>query len=301
GRDESNLVLAGFISFADPILDDVSDVLVELARDGVEVKILTGDSAAVARYVCGRIGVDEKRLVTGDDLLTLDDAALGHVAEQGAIFARVSPAQKNQIILALKRRGHVVGFLGDGINDAPSLHSADVGISVMGATDVAREAADVILGERSLRVIHRGILEGRRASGNMMKYLLMGTSSNFGNVFSMAAASVFLPFLPMLPTQILLNNFLYDLAQVTIPTDNVDESYLRRPQRWNMRLIRDFMLFIGPISSLCDFLTFALLLRVFHAGQQMFHTGWFVESLSTQTLVLFVIRTIGNPFRSLPS
>jgi Mg2+-importing ATPase len=171
----------------------------------------------------------------------------------------------------------------------------------MGAADVAREAADVILGERSLRVIHRGILEGRRASGNMMKYLLMDTSSNFGNVFSMAAASVFLPFLPMLPTQILLNNFLYDLAQVTIPTDNVDESYLRRPQRWNMGLIRDFMLFIGPISSLFDFLTFFVLLRIFHAGQQMFHTGWFVESLATQTLVLFVIRTMGNPFRSLPS
>jgi P-type Mg2+ transporter len=299
--DESNLVLAGFISFADPILDDAADALAELERDGVEVKILTGDSPAVARHVCRRIGVDEKRLVTGEDLSRLDDGALGHVAEQGAIFARVSPAQKNQIILALKRRGHVVGFMGDGINDAPSLHTADVGISVMGATDVAREAADVILGERSLRVIHRGILEGRRASGNMMKYLLMGTSSNFGNVFSMAAASVFLPFLPMLPTQILLNNFLYDLAQVTIPTDNVDESYLRRPQRWNMRLIRDFMLFIGPISSLFDLLTFFVLLRVFHASEQMFHTGWFVESLATQTLVLFVIRTMGNPFRSLPS
>src|SRR6185295_13658835 len=192
-------------------------------------------------------------------------------------------------------------FLGDGINDAPSLHAADVGISVMGAADVAREAADVILGERSLRVLHRGILAGRRASGNMMKYLLMGTSSNLGNVFSMAAASVFLPFLPMLPTQILLNNFLYDLAQVTIPSDNVDESYLRRPQRWDMRVIRDFMLFIGPISSVFDFMTFYVLLRVFHASERLFHTGWFVESLATQTLVLFVIRTMGNPFRSRPS
>jgi Mg2+-importing ATPase len=299
--DESHLVLAGFISFADQILDDVSEVLEELRRDGVTVKILTGDNAIVARHVCQTIGLDQGRVVTGDDIKGLDDGALGHVVEHGAIFARVSPAEKNRIILALKRRGHVVGFLGDGINDAPSLHAADVGISVMGATDVAREAADVILGEPSLRVLHRGILAGRRASGNMMKYLLMGTSSNLGNVVSMAAASVFLPFLPMLPTQILLNNFLYDVAQVTIPTDNVDESYLRLPQRWNMRVIRDFMLFISPISSLFDFLTFYVLLRFFHAGEAMFHSGWFVESLATQTLVLFVIRTMGNPFRSRPS
>ncbi len=300
-EDEAHLVLAGFISFADPILDDVSDVLEELRRDGVSVKILTGDNPIVARHVCRSIGVGDEQVVTGDEIEGLDDGALGHVAEQGAIFARMSPAQKNRVILALKHRGHVVGFMGDGINDAPSLHTADVGISVMGAADVARDAADVILGERSLRVLHRGILAGRRASGNMMKYLLMGTSSNFGNVFSMAAASMFLPFLPMLPTQILLNNFLYDVAQITIPTDNVDESYLRLPQRWNMRVIRDFMLFIGPISSLFDFLTFYVLLRVFHADEVMFHAGWFVESLVTQTLVLFVIRTMGNPFRSRPS
>jgi Mg2+-importing ATPase len=299
--DESHMVLAGFISFADPILSDASEVLEELRRDGVSVKILTGDNSMVARHVGRSIGLCDDQVVTGDDIEGLDDGALGHVAEQGVIFARVSPAQKNRIILALKRRGHVVGFMGDGINDAPSLHAADVGISVMGAADVAREAADVILGERSLRVLHRGIIAGRRASGNMMKYLLMGTSSNFGNVFSMAAASAFLPFLPMLPTQILLNNFLYDVAQITIPTDNVDESYLRLPQRWDMRVIRDFMLFIGPISSLFDFLTFYVLRRVFHAGETIFHSGWFVESLATQTLVLFVIRTMGNPFQSRPS
>jgi Mg2+-importing ATPase len=299
--DEASLVLAGFVSFADPVLPDVADVLAELKRDGITVKILTGDNELVAHHVCRSIALDDQQVATGDDIARIDDAALGHLAEQASVFTRVSPAQKNRIILALKRRGHVVGFMGDGINDAPSLHTADVGISVMTAADVARDAADVILGRPSLRVLHQGILEGRRASGNMMKYLLMGTSSNFGNMFSMAVASAFLPFLPMLPTQILLNNFLYDLAQVTIPSDNVDDSYLRRPQRWDMRVIRDFMLFIGPISSLFDFLTFFVLLRYFQASEPLFHTGWFVESLATQTLVLFVIRTMGNPFRSRPS
>ena len=299
--DEADLVLAGFVSFADPVLPDVGEVLAELKRDGVAVKILTGDNELVAHHLCQRIGLEDHQIVTGDDIARIDDAALGHLAEQASVFTRVSPAQKDRIIAALKRRGHVVGYMGDGINDAPSLHTADVGISVMTAADVAREAADVILKQPSLRVLHQGILEGRRASGNMMKYLLMGTSSNFGNMFSMAAASVFLPFLPMLPTQILLNNFLYDLAQVTIPSDNVDDAYLRRPQRWDVRVIRDFMLFIGPISSIFDFLTFYVLLRYFHAGESLFHTGWFVESLATQTLVLFVIRTMGNPFRSRPS
>ena len=299
--DETDLVLAGFLSFADPILPDVAGVLAELKRDGVTVKILTGDNERVAHHMCRAVALDDQQIVTGDDIARIDDAALGHLAESASVFTRVSPAQKNRIILALKRRGHVVGFMGDGINDAPSLHTADVGISVMTAADVARDAAAVILGQPSLRVLHRGILEGRRASGNMMKYLLMGTSSNFGNMFSMAAASMFLPFLPMLPTQILLNSFLYDLAQVTIPGDNVDDVYLRRPQRLDMRVIRDFMIFIGPISSIFDFLTFYVLLQYFHAGDSLFHTGWFVESLATQTLVLFVIRTMGNPFRSRPS
>jgi P-type Mg2+ transporter len=299
--DESELVLAGCVSFADPVLPDAAATLAELRGDGVHVKILTGDGDAVARHVCAQIGVGDEAIVTGDDVARVDDAALGHLVEQASVFTRVSPAQKNRIILALQRRGHVVGYLGDGINDAPSLHTADIGISVMAATDVARDAADIILRKPSLKALHRGILEGRRASGNMMKYLLMGTSSNFGNMFSMAAASLFLPFLPMLPTQILLNNFLYDLAQITIPSDNVDPAYLQRPQRWDMRRVRSFMLFIGPISSVFDFLTFYVMLRVFHAGQALFHTAWFVESLATQTLVLFVIRTSGNPFRSRPS
>ena len=299
--DEADLVLAGFVSFSDTALPDVKDVLAELARDGVTVKILTGDNERVTRHICHAITLDERQIVTGEEIARIDDAALGHLAETASVFARVSPAQKDRIITALKRRGHVVGYMGDGINDAPSLHTADVGISVVTAVDVARDAADIILKEPSLRVLHQGILEGRRASGNMMKYLLMGTSSNFGNMFTMAAASMFLPFLPMLPTQILLNNFLYDLAQVTIPSDAVDDNYLRRPQRWDMRVLRDFMLVLGPISSLFDLLTFYVLLRVFHAGESLFHTGWFVESLATQTLVLFVIRTMGNPFRSRPS
>jgi Mg2+-importing ATPase len=231
----------------------------------------------------------------------MTDSALGAVAESASVFARVSPAQKNRVILALKARGHVVGFLGDGINDAPSLHAADVGISVATAVDVAKDAAEIILLEPGLGVLHDGILEGRRAFGNVMKYLLMGTSSNFGNMFSMAAATAFLPFLPMLPVQILLNNFLYDLAQLTIPTDEVDPAFVRKPRRWDIGLIRRFMVLIGPISSLYDFLTFAALLWVFHASEELFHTGWFVESLATQTLVLLVIRTAGNPLKSRPS
>jgi Mg2+-importing ATPase len=299
--DEKDFVFAGFLAFADPILPEVGAIIAQLKADGVAIKIITGDSEPAARHCCEQVKFDAARIVTGDDIARLDDAAFGHVAEEASVFARVTPAQKNRIILALKRRGHVVGFMGDGINDAPSLHSADVGISVMSATDVAREAADIILGRPGLDVLHRGIIEGRRASGNMMKYLLMGTSSNFGNMFSMAVASVFLPFLPMLPTQILLNSFLYDIAQITIPSDNVDREYLSRPQRWDIRIIRDFMIFIGPISSLFDFLTFYVLLRVFHASETAFHTGWFVESLATQTLVLFVIRTMGNPLTSRPS
>ncbi|MDE3155194.1 MAG: magnesium-translocating P-type ATPase [Acidobacteriota bacterium] len=299
--DERDMVFDGFLAFADPVHVDAAHAVAALRRDGVAVKVVTGDNELVTRHVCAQVGLDASTIVLGEEIAGLTDGALGHVAEQASVFARVSPVQKDRIIRALRQRGHVVGFLGDGINDAPSLHAADVGISVAGAADVAREAAAIILVRQSLGVLHRGIIEGRRASGNMMKYLLMGTSSNFGNMLSMAAASVFLPFLPMLPTQILLNNFLYDLAQVTIPTDTVDRPYLQRPQRWDMRLVRDFMLFIGPISSLYDFLTFYVLLAVFHAGQGAFHTGWFVESLATQTLVLFVIRTMGVPWRSRPS
>ena len=299
--DERELTLVGFIAFSDPPAKGVAEALAALRRDGVRVKILTGDGELVARHVCGQVGLDAGRIVLGEELERTGDVALAAVAERVDVFARVSPTQKTRLILALKSRGHVVGFLGDGINDAPSLHTADVGISVANAVDVAKDAADIILMERNLDVLHAGILEGRRAFANIMKYLLMGTSSNFGNMFSMAAAVLFLPFLPMLPTQILLNNFLYDISQVTIPTDAVDPEFLAGPQRWDIGVIRRFMLWIGPISSLYDFATFGALLWVFRADEPLFHTGWFVESLATQTLVLFVIRTARSPLRSRPS
>ena len=296
--DESALVLAGYLAFADPPRPDAARTVAALRQDGVQLKIVTGDNELVTHHICEQVGLDTSSAVLGDEIERMTDSALQHVVEETTVFARVSPAQKNRIILALKHRSHVVGYLGDGINDAPSLHAADVGISVDGAADVARDAADIILVEPGLGVLHAGILEGRRASGNVLKYLLMGTSSNFGNMLSMAGASLFLP---MLPTQILLNNFLYDLAQITIPTDAVDPGYLRKPQRWNISLIRNFMILIGPISSIYDFLTFFVLLRYFHASEAEFHTGWFVESLATQTLVLFIIRTFGNPLKSRPS
>jgi P-type Mg2+ transporter len=300
-RDERELVLAGFVAFSDPPVEGVAEALRALRRDGVEVKILSGDNELVVHHVCDQVGLDSARIVGGDEIERMSDSALAAAAEQTTAFARVSPAQKDRIILALKSRNHVVGFLGDGINDAPSIHTADVGVSVATAVDVAKDAADIILLERDLNVLHAGILEGRRAFANVMKYLLMGTSSNFGNMFSMAGAFLFLPFLPMLPTQILLNNFLYDLAQITIPTDNVDDALTRTPQRWSIGIIQQFMVVIGPISSLYDFVTFGVLLWVFRASEALFQTGWFVESLTTQTLIIFVIRTAGNPLRSRPS
>jgi len=299
--DERDLTFVGFLTFADHLLDGVRASIAELGRDGVQIKILTGDNELVTRYICDQCGVDAGRIVLGDELDRLDEVALAHLADQTNVFARVSPGQKHRIIQALKAGGHVVGFLGDGINDAPSLHAADVGISVAGAVDIAREASDIILLERRLAVLHGGIIAGRRSFGNVLKYLLMGTSSNFGNMFSMVGAALLLPFLPMLPTQILLNNFLYDFAQITIPTDHVDPIHIRRPQRWDIGLIRRFMIIMGPISSLYDFLTFFVLLRWFDFGEAAFHTGWFFESLATQTLVLFVIRTMGRPWSNRPS
>ena len=299
--DETELVFAGFAAFLDPPKESAKAALAGLAADRVSVKIITGDNELVTQHIFAQLGLPVTGVLTGADILRMDDLALAARVEAVNLFCRVAPAQKNRIILALKRRGHVVGYLGDGINDAPSLHSADVGISVDSAVDVAKSAADMILLERDLRVLHAGVLEGRRTFGNIMKYIMMGTSSNFGNMFSMAGASLFLPFLPMLPVQILLNNLLYDVSELPIPLDRVDDDYLSHPRHWDMNFIRNFMLIIGPVSSVFDFLTFYVMLAVFHAGEALFHTGWFIESMATQVLVIFIIRTRRNPFRSRPN
>jgi Mg2+-importing ATPase len=299
--DEVDMTLLGFIAFSDPPKEGVAQTLKALQDDGISVLVMSGDNQFVTRKIAGEVGLPIDRLITGSQVDMMDDSALAYQAEQGAIFARVTPEQKNRIILALKSRGHVVGFLGDGINDAPSLHAADVGVSVVNGVDVAKEAASIILLEKDLGVLHEGVIEGRQSFANIMKYIMMGTSSNFGNMFSMAVASLFLPFLPMLPTQILLNNLLYDFSQMSIPTDNVDAFLLQKPRRWNIRMIWHFMVLMGPISSVYDFITFWVLLSIFKAGEILFHTGWFVESLATQTLVIFVIRTAGSPLKSRPS
>ena len=299
--DESALVFAGFAAFLDPPKASAGLALKAMADSGVAVKIVTGDNERVTRHVCQQLGVPIIGLLTGSEIAAMNDDALRARVEGVNLFCRVNPAQKNRIILALKHRGHVVGYLGDGINDAPSLHTADVGISVADAVDVAKQAAAMILLEHDLMVLHAGILEGRRTFGNVMKYIMMATSSNFGNMFSMAAATVILPFLPMLPLQILLNNLLYDVSEIALPLDDVDAQDLATPKRWNMGFIRNFMLTIGPISSLFDFLTFYLLNRLLQADEALFHTGWFVESIATQVLVIFVIRTRRNPLRSRPN
>jgi Mg2+-importing ATPase len=268
---------------------------------GIALKVVTGDNELVTQHVCGELGVPVEGVATGAEIARLDDPALQALVERANLFCRVTPAQKERIILALKRRGHVVGFLGDGINDAPSLHSADVGLSVDGAVDVAKDAAALILLEHDLGVLHDGVVEGRRTFTNVMKYIMMATSSNFGNMVSMAGAAAVLPFLPMLPVQILLNNLLYDVSELPIPMDEVDAAALERPRRWDMRFVRNFMLTVGPVSSVFDFVTFFVLLNVLHASETVFHTGWFVESLATQVLVIFVIRTRRSPLGSRPS
>jgi Mg2+-importing ATPase len=296
--DETQLVLAGFAAFLDPPKDSAASALDALKNVGVAVKIVTGDSDLVTRHVCAQLQIPVTGLLTGKEIAQLDDYALRARVEKANLFCRVNPAQKDRIILALKAQGHVVGYLGDGINDAPSLHSADVGLSVDSAVDVAKEAADMILLKPDLHVLHAGVLEGRRTFSNITKYIMMGTSSNFGNMFSMAGAALFLPFLPMLPTQILLNNILYDVSEVPIPLDEVDAADMLSPRVLDLRFIRNFMLVIGPVSSLFDFLTFYVLLAVLQADEKLFQTGWFVESLCTQVLVIFIIRTRGNPLKS---
>ena len=301
GADERDLRFRGLLVFLDPPKPTARRALGRLAGLGVTVKILTGDNPAVAAKVCADLGLPGRQVATGADI----DAAgedLGALIAGTTVFARVSPEHKAQIVRAQRRTGEDVAFLGDGVNDAVALHAADVGISVDSATDVAKDAADVLLLEKDLDVLADGVMEGRRIFANTMKYVLMGTSSNFGNMFSAAGASLFLTFLPMLPPQILLNNLLYDTSQLAIPTDNVDPEQVARPSRWDVGFIRRFMLFFGPISSLFDFATFGIMLWVFHAGPALFRAGWFVESLATQTLVIFAIRTRRIPFfRSRPS
>ncbi len=298
--DETELVLAGFAAFLDPPKRSAASALEALRRAGVAIKIVTGDSDLVTRHVCAQLHIPVIGVLTGKDIDPLDDPTLQARVETANLFCRVNPAQKNRVIQALRARGHVVGYLGDGINDAPSLHSADVGLSVDSAVDVAKEAADMILLKHDLHVLSAGVMEGRRTFGNIMKYIMMGTSSNFGNMFSMAAAAFFLPFLPMLPTQILLNNILYDLSEIPIPLDKVDDAELARPRALDLGFIRNFMLVIGSISSLFDLATFYVLLRVLDADAALFQTGWFVESLCTQVLVIFIIRTRGSPLQSRP-
>jgi len=296
--DETELVLAGFAAFLDPPKESAASALTALDRVGVAIKIVTGDSDLVTRHVCAQLKIPVTGLLSGKEIAQMDDHALQARVETANLFCRVNPAEKERVIRALKARGHVVGYLGDGINDAPSLHSADVGLSVDSAVDVAKEAADMILLKHDLHVLHAGVLEGRRTFGNIMKYIMMGTSSNFGNMFSMAGAVLFLPFLPMLPTQILLNNILYDISEIPIPLDKVDAGEIHAPRVLDVNFIRNFMLVIGPISSLFDFLIFYIMLVVLQADEKLFQTGWFVESLCTQVLVIFIIRTRGNPLKS---
>ena len=300
--DEHDLELRGFLCFADPPKTDAAESLARLERLGVVVKVVTGDNGRVAEKVCADLGMTSLGTLTGTEIEAMSDDRLRDALATTTIFARVTPEHKSRIIRAQRALGGDVGFLGDGVNDAIALHDADVGISVDTATDVAKDAADVVLLNKDLAILADGVTEGRRIFANTIKYVLMGTSSNFGNMFSAAGASLFLNFLPMLPTQILLNNLLYDVSEITIPTDNVDEELLARPAQWDIGFIRRFMAFFGPISSIYDFMTFAVMLRVFDAGPTLFRSGWFVESLVSQTLVIFVIRTRRVPFlRSRPS
>ena len=298
--DESGLRLVGYIAFLDPPKDSAREAISALARHGVSVKILTGDNDIITRKVCREVGLQVDRIVLGSEVERMDDETLAATAEEVTVFAKLSPAQKARVIQALHLRNHVVGFLGDGINDGPALKAADVGISVDTAVDIAKESADIILLEKSLLVLEEGVIEGRKVFGNIIKYIKMGASSNFGNMFSVIGASAFLPFLPMQSIQVLTNNLLYDFSQTAIPTDNVDAEYLSTPRRWDIAAITRYMLYIGPISSIFDYATYGLMYFVFHAttpGQAaLFQTGWFVESLLSQTLIIHIIRTGRIPF-----
>jgi P-type Mg2+ transporter len=296
--DEKGLTLLGTIAFLDPPKEGVAAAIAALNRAGVAVKILTGDNDLITRTICRQVGLPVERIVLGGEVEKMDDAALDDAAGHATVFAKVSPEQKARVIDALQRRGHVVGYLGDGINDGPALKTADVGVSVDTAVDIAKESADIILLEKSLSVLEDGVIEGRKIFGNITKYIKMGASSNFGNMFSVLGGSIFLPFLPMAPIQVLTNNLLYDFSQTTIPTDNVDPDYLATPHKWDIGNLTKFVLVIGPISSIFDYATFFMMLYVFDCWNNpaLFQAGWFVESLLTQTLIIHIIRTARIPF-----
>jgi len=297
-EDESSMTLMGFLAFLDPPKESAKEALEELDHYHISVKILTGDNDVVTSSICRTVGLNAEKVLLGSEIEKLDDAQLDKMVDSITIFAKLSPVHKDRIIHALQRNGHVVGYMGDGINDALALKSSDVSISVDGGVDIAKESADIILMETSLLVLKDGVVEGRRIFGNITKYIKMAASSNFGNMFSIVGASAFLPFVPMLPIQVLTNNLLYDFSQTTIPTDEVDVEWLEKPRKWTMGEIRRFILFIGPLSSIFDYLTFFLMLNVFHCwnNPELFHTGWFIESIFTQTLIIHVIRTKRIPF-----
>jgi P-type Mg2+ transporter len=300
-EDESDLILKGYVAFLDPPKPGVKETIDVLKKLGIELKILTGDNTLVTKKICDYVGLEIKGIISGNQIEDFTDKELRTIAQENTIFTRLTPIQKERIIEALQANKNIVGFLGDGINDAPALKVADVGISVNNAVDIAKETADIILLEKSLSVLEDGVIEGRKVFGNIIKYVKMGSSSNFGNMISPTIASIFLPFLPMLPIQILLNNFLYDISQIGIPTDNIDAEYITKPKPWNIDLIKKFMLIFGPVSSVFDLITFGTMLML-HAPQSTFHTVWFLESLTTQTLVIYIIRTPKLPFiKSRPS
>jgi P-type Mg2+ transporter len=297
-KDESELILLGFLSFLDPPKDTATQALKQLHNLSVDVKILTGDNEIITAYICKEVGMPIEKILLGPQIELMSEVELDEAVTSVSVFAKLAPAHKERIIHALQRKGHVVGFMGDGINDAPALKAADVGISVDSAVDIAKESSDIILLENNLLVLEQGVLEGRRVFGNITKYIKMAASSNFGNMFSVVGASAFLPFIPMLPIQVLANNLLYDISQTAIPTDEVDADWLIKPRKWTIGEIQRFILFIGPISSIFDYLTFFIMLYVFNSwtNPALFHTGWFVESLFTQTLIIHVIRTHKIPF-----
>jgi Mg2+-importing ATPase len=297
-HDESDLTLMGFLAFLDPPKESAQEAIVKLHSHNVDVKILTGDNDVVTASICRQVGLPVENMLLGNHIEEMSDDQLAEAVSATTVFAKLSPAHKERIIRALQRKEHVVGFMGDGINDAPALKAADVGISVDSAVDIAKESSDIILLENNLLVLEQGVMEGRRVFGNITKYIKMAASSNFGNMFSVLGASVFLPFLPMLPIQVLTNNLLYDFSQTSIPTDTVDEEWLAKPRKWAIGELRRFILFIGPISSIFDYLTFSIMLYIFKTwtNPELFHTGWFVESLFTQTLIIHVIRTNKVPF-----